>query len=466
MPVSHAFPLSEIGADVRDDIERTARAMVARDLRYHNVKYRQLQMHIDLRRLPAGMALGPQFRDERIRRSVERAGSVLVFVDPEPQANFGHDCLYWLFDPGMEEESKVSLVQQIKARFPPYLQERPRSYVPFKALQKPLPSVMRGWSPPIAPRLRQLCGSTGTVLSPPSGGLSRLLGGTQGRRKHAILYAGNPEPAHVNDMEFCYRMLRDDFGFQVNDIHVLNFKNKMTTVDWNEGPPPGPWPGLSSGSGGTGYRLRSHPGIKAAARTKMKEALSKINQNLGQNDLVFIYTTAHGDSLNGESFLMTYQDSVRYWASEFATDLALLNENGKLPAQLVVMMQQCSSGGFMHPIVQSGCASDISFACAARANGTSYKRKGLVWNDFSYNWLSGLKGALPGGGALGVEVDGIMPGYPKDQVVGARELFHYASQSGRVYPLDSPQYRSGPPWAATFAMQANAWNAADQISLA
>jgi hypothetical protein len=72
---------------------------------------------------------------------------------------------------------------------------------------------------------------------------------------------------------------------------------------------------------------------------------------LKADDLLLIHTNNHGGHNGTESYLCTYS-GPDYLASDFAAKL------GKLPKFncLMVMMEQCHSGGFNAPILANSTA--------------------------------------------------------------------------------------------------------------
>jgi hypothetical protein len=421
-------------------------------------------LFIDLAPLRPGVRLGPELPGHAAPIVVQRP-SVLVFVDPEPTANFGHDCHYWFFDPQSGHHLPALDVQ---ARFPPYVRgvrpayrplegparasPAPRGAQAFKTASPVEPATVatvepQGWLSRIVQLLRQLLG----LALPPIPVPSPVLAAAP-RKKHAILFAGNPDVAHINDMEFCYRMLVDKFGFDRRNVHVLNYNGKLTTWEWQYLPPPKPWPGKYAPGGGSGYRLQQHPGIRRATREQMRAVLRVLKGKMQAEDLLFIYVTGHGGntvingSATGESFLNTPASYSTYGASEFAADLAVLGEipGGKF-RHLMVMMQQCASGGFKDPVLNCGCAEHTSFASAATSTARSYKTPDLLWNQFSRNWFAAFMSSDPSGSAPVHKVDGAVPGQAADGKVGALEGFFYASRSGISHLRDSPQYASRSP---------------------
>jgi hypothetical protein len=80
------------------------------------------------------------------------------------------------------------------------------------------------------------------------------------------------------------------------------------------------------------------PGNRAA----FEAAVDALKLRLHEDDLLFIHTNNHGDNDGTQSFLSAYPAWGEYFANDFAAKL------GELPRyqSLIVMMEQCNSGGF------------------------------------------------------------------------------------------------------------------------
>jgi hypothetical protein len=94
---------------------------------------RKVSLYIDETPVDPGTVLGPLFQRIRVTRE-----SVLVFVDDNPFANFGHECRYLLFDPRSGELQRAHY-----ARFPPYLHGLPPTYRSFFEPSAPSHDVER-----------------------------------------------------------------------------------------------------------------------------------------------------------------------------------------------------------------------------------------------------------------------------------------------------------------------------------
>jgi hypothetical protein len=353
-------------------------------------------------------ALGPQkqatsnlYLDERIRERGEILGpafqkivveepSLLVFADDDPLANFGHDCRYLLYHP-----QEGTLLRDIPARFPPYGNKRPETLKAFHEPVKFVPVDNLFHFPPIFP-----C----PILRPDGD-------------RYAILYSGMSNRRHLNDLEFCYRVLIDRYAFNPRHIYALSYDGTLDTQD-GVGTL---WPGNN-----TPYRIQmTGQGNRAA----MQAALADLRGKLKPRDLLFIHTNNHGDNSGGMSFLSAYPSWGVYWANEFCADLATLPHYHSL----LVMMEQCNSGGFNLPVLAASTAASCSIASAAIASQSSYASPDGNWDSFARDWIAAQAGHNPNGGPLAFNADTNLNGS-----IEATEAFNYAYAVRN--PSDSPNF--------------------------
>jgi hypothetical protein len=361
-------------------------------------------LYLDTRAREPGEKLGPDFQ-----KIVTEQKSILVFADDNPMANYGHDCRYLLYHP-----ENGSLLKAIAARFPPYENKPPET---MKAFHEPVKFNLgcdHFHLPPIFP-----C----PIIRP------------EGER-HAILYSGMSNMRHLNDLEFCYRTLIDRYAFEPKNIYVCNYDCSLDTQDG-----PGTiWPG-----DGTPYRIQvNQPGNRAG----MQAVLGELKHKLKHHDLLFIHTNNHGDNSGGMSFLCEYPSWGVYWSNEFCADLA------KLPhyRSLLVMMEQCNSGGFNAPVLAASTAHATSIASAAIATQSSYASPDGNWDSFARDWIAAQAGHDPYGAALAFNPDTNIDG-----AIEATEAYAYAKAVQN--PSDSPNFNesSAAGGALTLSQQYAVW---------
>jgi hypothetical protein len=346
---------------------------------------------LDRRVWREGEQLGPGFQGLAVGQP-----SVVVFVDEEPRANFGHSCQYLLYDPATARP-----LAALPARFPPWTVPSRESLDEFHI---PIPPVSNGTQFHV--RLPFRC----PVFWP------------RGNR-YAIFYSGMTFTRHLNDMEFGYRTLVHRYGFDPGNITVLSYDGSTDTTDSSYDTfTNSTWPG-----DGTPYQIQVNGQGNQSA---FEAAVDALKPKLDSDDLLFIHTNNHGDNNGMESFLCEYNswDST-YLASDFAAKLAELPEYGSL----IVMMEQCNSGGFIAPILASSSAGATSVACAATASDSSWSTNDGNWDAFAYQWFAAQAGGYPSGAALAFN-----PDTNGDGKIEATEAYAYASLEDRT--ADTPQY--------------------------
>ena len=229
---------------------------------FNSLDFRRRQttnFYLDQRIYEKGDAIGPTFQ-----KLVASRRSIVVFADDNPQANYGHDCRYLLYDPDTSAPHG-----ELQARFPPYTAATAET---LRAFHTPItlkanPDLFRVWPIIRCPHLI------------PDGA------------RYAILYSGMSNLRHLNDLEFAYRMLIDRYGFDAKNIYALNYDGTLNTQDG---------PGVSWPGDGTAYRIKvTGQGTRACFQDAIKDLKSKIKSH----DLLFIHTNNHGDNNGVQSFL-------------------------------------------------------------------------------------------------------------------------------------------------------------------
>ncbi|HMD70576.1 MAG TPA: C13 family peptidase [Bryobacteraceae bacterium] len=342
-------------------------------------------LYLDRRVYQKGEKLGSQSRQIVIEKP-----SLLVFADDHPLANFAHDCRYLLYDP-----ETGAFDREIPARLPPYLGKAPAT---LTAIHQPVSVQPNPGIYTVQPMLR--C----PVLRPVG-------------NRYAILYAGMCGNRHLNDLEFCFRMLIDRYGFDPKNIYALVYDGTLNTTD---GVPP-VWPGNS-----TAYRIKvTGPGN----RTGFQGAFNDLKTRIKPGDLLFIHTNNHGDNVGGQSLLYAYPNWSEYFANDFCADLKTLPKY----KSLIVMMEQCHSGGFNAPVLSASTAANTSIASAAIATQNSWATPDGNWDSFAHDWIAAEMGHNPNGAALAFN-----PDTDGDGVIEAEEAFNYANAIKN--PSDTPNY--------------------------
>jgi hypothetical protein len=334
--------------------------------------------------------------------------SALVFVDLAPACNWAHPCEYHLHD---AETGK--LYRKAPKSLPPSMMEIHENAA--TAFHMPVKMT--------AVRKRQLTGKKRRIIP-----LNNAMSSFPGER-YAILFTGKAENRHTNDMEFLYRTLIDDYDFDAANIQVCNHDGTVNYFLGNNtsssiGASLGNWPGDN-----TAYRMVvNQPGTRAG----FQAAVSAIAADIKAGDLLFIHTNNHGggpcDHGNNASgqfdltdyCMYVYNATGTYWlpyyVNDFVTDL------GALPSfdALMVMMEQCRSGGFIDPIINNSPAVWTHVAAAVSAN--DYSQGGPNFDPFAEDWIAGIHGQYADGTALSQTVDA-----NGDGRLSATEAFDYAN---------------------------------------
>jgi hypothetical protein len=314
-----------------------------------------------------GEQLGPKHQGIKLDRP-----SVVVCADPDPFANWGHPCRYLLY-----EAATGDLYAEKSARFPPFGDRIPPTYLPF---HEPAPETPQ------------------YVAKSPS-----ALG-----KRYAILFCGKPYQRHLDELELSFRMLIQIYNFDKQNIIVPYYDGTFALVNIPAVPSSQTWPGDC-----TDYWLRQQPLTEGSVQG-FQDALSSIGGLLKSDDLLFIHVTGDGDSDESGSFVNVYQGtstSSQYRAEDMARDL-----HKNIPHKhraLWVLLQQCSGGGFSEPIAKHSRAGLVSIVSAAKQGHPSYWCP-CGWNYFSTAWVSAHTGwdvmnqapvTVPGAGAGAGPID-------------------------------------------------------------
>jgi hypothetical protein len=336
-------------------------------------KRAKTNLYVDERVIPSGETIGPGRQ-----KIVTKRPSILVFADDQPDADFSHPCRYLFYD-----SESGSLHNEVKAQFPPYAAAKQKT---FKVFHEPVKLMPLYVMHRLRPYLR--C----PILLPDG-------------NRFAILFSGMSNVRHVNNLEFLYRTLVDEYAFKPSNIYVLNYDGTLNSQD---GVPP------SYVGDTTPFRMTI---TGEGTRSVFETAVDELKPQMKSHDLLFVYTGNHGgwDYTPGSADLCTYPNWDGYHASDMATKLS------ELPhfRNLLVMMSQCHSGGFNAPILASSTADATSVAASVsepNSSSVSYD-----WNYFARDWTSSQAGHDPYNNALASNSD-----TNGDSSIQAEEAFDYA----------------------------------------
>jgi len=322
--------------------------------------------------------------------------TLVVFADDDPLANWGHACRYLLY-----HAETGAFRREIQARLPSGKLERFYTTVQLG----PISTIPLG---PYWPRPRRC-----PIIIPDG-------------NRYALLFAGFTMQRHLNDLEFCYRTLVDTYAVPKENVIVLSFDGTLTVVndDWDgTSAAPAHWPG-----DGTPYQIEISG---QGTLTGLQDAFATLKAKMGPNDLLFIHTNNHGDTDTTGSYIgypaafpsTPGLDWGGEWVNLYASTFGdLLSSLPKYRA-LVVMMEQCGSGGFGPTVLDCSTAGQTSFAAACLANTSSYGATylGAPWDAFAYQWIAAMAGHYPNGSALASN-----PDTDGSFVVDVGDCFNYA----------------------------------------
>jgi hypothetical protein len=287
--------------------------------------------------------------------------SIMVFIDDAPLYNWAHPCRYFFYDTVIGEH-----VKSINACFPPYMFNIPNTFSSFYS-----PAEQAATALPI-------------VYNPPGKvGLSLI------NNRYALLFSGASNHRHVNDLQYLYLLLTKEFHYPPQNIFILNYNGTWQYSSFN--PPVDIFPVLN-----IPYNMKIYGD---GTRQTLNNAFAELKKMLQPDDTLFIHTNNHGDgptfdpvTINGsgsESSICLYSpnDEVNdYTASEFGAQLAELPKY----SNLIVMMEQCHSGGFLNSIMTNSTAETTCFMAACGADQTSIG--GTYFNPFTHQWTNTITG--------------------------------------------------------------------------
>ena len=351
------------------------------------------------------LVAGEKLRAAALEVPIERE-TALIFVDLAPACNWAHPCEYHLYD-----AKTGKLYQKVHASLPPskLILDR-EAETAFHMPVKMIDTQKRrtAWKKRIPP-----------ITNAPSA--------APGER-YAILFAGHANNRHTNDLEFLYRTLIDDYGFNNANIHVLNHDGTLNYYGASQ--PVGNWPGDNSA-----YRMVV---TGQGTRADFQAALNTIAGQIRPEDFLFIHTNNHGGGPcdpGVNDYCMFVYDVNGNWVPYYVNDL--IADLGVLPSfeVLMVMMEQCRAGGFINPIINNSQANWTHVGTAVTAN--DYSLGGANFDPFAEDWIAGIHGRYPDGTGLSQAVD-----TNNDGRISANETFHYADA---VHTYDGTIERHCPP---------------------
>lgn len=367
---------------------------------------RNANFYIFDKKLPEGLKFTIGIKEYTLKQD-----STMGFIDKAPGANWAHPCEYLLFD------DEGLMAQTIDARMPP------------KGLPGGLKPFVHHDLFPIIPGAKYKTEDAmgGQFLRDH---ITRSDDSDSGER-YALLFSGMTCHRHLNDLEFLYRTLVNIYGFKPENVSVLSYKGDLThwssngSSDYDLGKFPNgdpqkngdPWPADKSA-----FELADRlvgPGTKEA----LQKELTNISNKISSEDMLFIHTNSHGDlkitygddgsiidktsylyTKDGNGQQMSNDDEYNiYVADEFGEDLADMNKFDTL----LVMMEQCFSGGFARPVLDNSTAtSKTCFISSVDGDHYSMGTVNTFWDYFARDWTAAMSGHCPYGVNVNADTDG------------------------------------------------------------
>ncbi len=229
--------------------------------------------------------------------------------------------------------------------------------------------------------------------------------------KWAIIINGGADPnnnwvRYWNDCSAVYKTLISN-GYNPEQIFVAisDGLNDSVDIHYNNGSyGNSPWD--LDGDGNNDVQF-------PATRIGITDMFEMVRDSMNGNDEVFIFTTDHGDTIDGHSVLWL-------WNDEFVYDFEFANLVDRLGAgTLNIVMEQCYSGGFIDDF-QNPIFEQVVVSTACGAEQPSYSMYNFVYDEFIYWWCTAINGVTP---------DGIVHGsadYNNDGYISMLEAYMFA----------------------------------------
>ncbi|OHD10414.1 MAG: hypothetical protein A2Y34_01150 [Spirochaetes bacterium GWC1_27_15] len=189
--------------------------------------------------------------------------------------------------------------------------------------------------------------------------------------KYAILFSGFSAKRHIYDLELIYRTLIDYYNYKESNIFVLANEELIKNKTWKGDETP--------------FRIKI---TDKSTKKDLKNILLLLAKKINKNDTLFIHTNGHGINYFLNSAFLTCRLEILS-ANYFAKMLNNLPEF----KNLIVIMQQCFSGGFGKHIIKNAKAKNIFFCSAA--SEFSLSRGTEFFNHFTLDFFSYLIGSYP-----------------------------------------------------------------------
>ncbi len=245
----------------------------------------------------------------------------------------------------------------------------------------------------------------------------------QANTRHALFFAGmdNMSDFH-NDFVIIREILIDRYGYDPANIVIS----------------------MGNGSGYPDLPV-DHAGDQAGLDAALDAFATGGSHALGAGDTLFLYTFNHGGADANGAYLC-----LPGWASYYDYRLKSKLDNIQC-GQLIVAMNQCSSGGFINDVIATTGPAQVAIMTACREDQNAYPSDdGTSHGYFSVVLAAALNWAFP------ASIAATFPGYAagaitsqdanNDGLVSAEEAWHYvqammaAHHSQTINGIETPQW--------------------------
>lgn len=321
--------------------------------------------------------------------------SWFFFIDDMPFCNWTHPCRYVYVD---TREGKVTIMSK---RHPPLnIEMKP-------LIQKTIKNTHR------------------SLNIPKHNSHGRKQSGSRSLHQYAIIISGGGSTyynweRYWNDCSAIYQVLVNVYGYSKQNIYVLMADGTNPNIDRHMND--GTYESSPLDLDGDGLADIQYD----ATRSSITSVFNTLSNTLTEEDDLFIFTTDHGDRIDGNHVVMCLWNGEIFHDYEFASCL-----NNISAKQINICMEQCYSGGFIDNISRNNVV--ISTAC--RYDEPSHARQDFLYDEYVYHWISAVAGETPSG--VLIDADNNNDGY-----VSMIEAFEYANYHDATYEF--PQYNSNP----------------------
>lgn len=233
--------------------------------------------------------------------------------------------------------------------------------------------------------------------------------------KYAVLIAGgwnayNNHARYWNDLMFMYDTLTDEYDYTSARIYVLYADGDTPNADNCHD-----YENAVDHSDVIDY---------SATTSNLQNVFSTLASNMENEDFLFVFTTDHGDSSDGHSYLVLWDQTLRddtFAGSSYLGAVTTYHREA-------IVMEQCYSGGFIDDVsgnkraTMTACDyNELSYACDTEGH----------YDEFVYHWISAVNGANPDGTPVDADAN-------DDGMVSMREAYNYAESHDNQD--ETPQY--------------------------